>query len=489
MNLSFCPKEPDKAYVSNYLWLPKSQVRAGPVRRALEFTVWSETQKAQVLLRLWDESHNHIICPREFLPTNAYPNYDFPFVDLRPEFQRVEFEDLVVPRDEQQERAWQAFARNDNGILNLACGKGKTKLAVKKIAQRSTPTLVVVPDSQILQQWQEAIYGDETKGIPAGLEFEGELGLVQGPVFKWACPVTLALVTTLWRRILDGAIPEEMFRYYGQVIYDEVHRIGAPKFSETAKPFYGDRLGLTATTQREDGLDPIYRYHIGEPFYSDLTQELIPDIVFQQTPARIPYREAVRNGVVNISILRTFIALDRAASVFRYWHIRAALETGRKILALSHSKKQLRLLHACFPDSGIIVQETKNRKDVLRDNQLVFAIAKLGSEGIDDDRLDTVMWLTPLRSENALQQSMGRAQRRREGKKKAMFVVFEDWLCPPLKKLCQGLKSTLRRWSYPFTTMKPNNLPTDFPPEVVEAYEAQLRALRDEPDDGSRTDA
>lgn len=482
MELTFVPKEGDRAYVSNYLWLPKSRIRVGPVRRALEFTVWNESQREQILLRLWEESTNHIVCPREFLPATEYPKYDFPFVDLRPEFQRVEFEDLVVPRDEEQERAWQAFACHDNGILNLACGKGKTKLAVKKIAQRGVPTLVVVPDSGILQQWQEAIYGDEGKGIPAGLRFDGELGLIQGPVFKWASPVTLALVTTLWRRILDGAIPEEMFRYFGQVVYDEVHRIGAPKFSETAKPFYGDRLGLTATAEREDGLDPIYRYHIGEPFYSDLSQQLIPDIVFQQTPARIDYLRAKVNGTINVSILRSLIASDTTANIFRYWHIRTALEHGRKILCLSHSKKQLRLLQACFPESGLIVQETKNRKEVLRTNQLVFAIAKLGSEGVDDDRLDTLMWLTPFRSRNALQQSMGRIQRRRDGKKKPLMVVFEDWLAPPVKKLCQAVKTELRKWQYPFNTQKPNNLPPQFPPEVAELYQTKLNELR-EPDE------
>ena len=39
-------------------------------------------------------------------------------------------------------------------------------------------------------------------------------------------------------------------------------------FSLTAAPFYGDRIGLTATVKEKMALDPIYRYHIGEPFYS-----------------------------------------------------------------------------------------------------------------------------------------------------------------------------------------------------------------------------
>jgi superfamily II DNA or RNA helicase len=467
MELSFAVKEPDKAYVSHSLWLPKSQVRAGPVQRALEFIIQSE--QGQIMMRLWKESANHIICPREFLPESEYLKYDFPFVNLRPEFNKVVFKDNVVPRNEEQLKAWEALAANNNGILNLGCGKGKTVLANKKIAQMQVPALIVVPDKGILQQWEDA--------VGKFIEFDGEMGLIQGNVFRWAHPITIALVTTLWKRIEAGLIPEEMFRYFGLIIYDEVHRIGAPKFSLTASPFYGDRIGLTATSQREDGLDPIFKYHIGDVFYSDLSQQLVPDIAFQQTPANINWRAAEVNGATNISVLRTILAHDKVANVFRYWHLKAALEHGRKILALSHSKHQLRLLHAMFPGSGLIVQETKDRMNVLRNHQLVFAIAKLGSEGVDDDRLDTLFLLTPFRSKNALQQCMGRIQRLCEGKKKPLMVYFEDWMATPIKKLCSAVKTELRKWGYNFSVLKPNNLPTELPPEADAAYEAMFSQL------------
>lgn len=475
MELSFVPKEPGKAYVSNSLWLPKDKIRSGPVQRALEFIVQNE--QGQLLMRMWSETSRHIICPREFIPSSEYPKYDFPFIDLRPEFSRVSFNDCVVPRNEEQEKAWAALRANDNGILNLGCGKGKTKLSLKKIAQRGVPTLVIVPDTGILDQWKMAVHGDATKGISKGLEFDGELGLIQGPVFKWAHPVTLALVTSLWQRIEKGLVPEEMFRYFGLIVYDEVHRIGAPKFSITATPFYGDRIGLTATAQREDGLDPIFRYHIGDPFYTDLSQQLVPDIVFQQTPANIDWRAAEVNGATNISILRSLISHDRVANTFRYWHIKAALDCGRKVLALSHSKDQLKLMHAMFPGSGLIIQETKNRMDVLRNSQVCFAIAKLGSEGVDDDRLDTLFWLTPQRSKNALQQSMGRIQRIRDGKAKPLMVTFEEWLMPPTKKLCGAVKTELKKWGFVFSTLKPNNLPTTLPADIQALYDTKYAEL------------
>ena len=482
MNLTFVPKEPGMAYIADRLWLPKQKVhgdglvREGPVKRALEFIVGGP--EGQVLLQMWDETSSHIICPREFLPPSEYLKYRFPFVDLRPEFQRVQFEDRVTPRSEEQLNAWHSLAVNDNGILNLGCGKGKTILGVKKIAQRGVPTLIVVPDGGILEQWKNALLGDKERGIPARIGFEGELGIIQGPQFNWAKPITLALVTTLWKRIQEGAIPEEMFRFFGQVIYDEVHQIGAPKFSLTASCFFGDRIGLTATVAREDGLDPVYRYHIGEPFYSDVKQDLIPEIFFQKTPVTVDWESCLINDQTNISLLRTMIGRDLTGNTFRYWCIKGALERGRKILALSHSKDQLKLLHALFPGSGLITQDTKQdeRLGELRNNQLCFAISRLGSQGVDDDNLDALFCLTPFKSKINLQQSMGRIQRERAGKKNPIMVIFEDWYVPPLKRMCTAMRSILKSWNFTFSPVQPSRTPP-LPAGVLAAYNAAFAKL------------
>lgn len=486
MKLLIPVKEPDKAYVSNQLWLPKEGnvlggVRTGPIQRALEFTVGSRANEQGEMqsysISMWNETRNHIVCPREFLPPTEYPKYRFPFVDLRPQFGRAEFEDLVVPRTEEQVAAWRALAMNDNGILNLACGKGKTKLSLKKIAQKSLPTLVIVPDGGMLEQWKQSIYGSDR--TPPGLRFNGELGIVQGTTFDWKRPLTLALVTTLALKIRDGKIPEEFFRYFGLIVYDEVHQIGAPVFSQTAWPFYGDRIGLTATVQREDGLDPIYRYHIGEPFYTDLKQDLIPLVYFQKTPATLDSELAVRNGSVNVSVLRAALGISPWANNYRYWSIREALEQGRKILCLSHSKNQLRLFHAMFPGSGLIISETDrtDRLNVLRSNQLVFAIARLGTTGVDDDRLDTLFWLTPFRSTNALQQSFGRIQRPLPGKLQPVVTIFEDSQVSTLKNMCTKLKSTLKQWQFPYQMFQPSRFPRELPADIRSLYDRCLEGL------------
>lgn len=479
-------KERDKAYVSNQLWLPLEGnvlggVRVGPIQKALEFTV-GVREGSPYTVKMWEMTSNHIVVPREFLPPSEYPKYKFPFVDLRPEFGKAEFEDLVVPRTEEQVAAWRALAINDNGILNLACGKGKTKLSLKKIAQKGVPTLVIVPDGGMLEQWKQSIYGSDR--TPPGLRVNGELGIVQGTTFDWKRPIVLALVTTLALKIRDGKIPEEFFRYFGLIVYDEVHQIGAPVFSQTAWPFYGDRIGLTATVSREDGLDPIYRYHIGDPFYTDLKQELIPTIYFQKTPINLDQDATVRNGSVNISLLRAALGVSEWANNYRYWAIKDALDQGRKILCLSHSKNQLRILHAMFPGSGLIVSNTDRaeRLNVLRDNQLVFAISKLGTTGVDDDRLDCLFWLTPFRSTNSLQQSLGRIQRSLPGKKQPMVFIFDDSQVSALKNMCIKLKSTLKQWKFPFEVLQPSRLPRGLTPELKQIHNDVLAHLPSKPE-------
>lgn len=248
--------------------------------------------------------------------------------------------------------------------------------------------------------------------------------------------------------------------------------MGAPKFSLSARPFVGDKLGLTATVEREDGLDPIFLYHIGEPFYSDLGQELVPRIYFQQTPVVLDYEKARVGDIINVSLLRTQLGRDFTGNVYRFHQVKEAADAGRKVLCLSHSVDQLKLFHAMFPGSGLIIGDTPQdqRMQILRDSRVCFAIASLGATGIDDSSLDTLFWFTPFRSKNTLQQSMGRIQRTKPGKKQPVMVVFEDWTTPTLRKLCMSLKSTLKKWKYKAETCSPTDSPKELPMDAHQNY-------------------
>jgi superfamily II DNA or RNA helicase len=443
-------RESDKAYVSDMLWLPKKKVAETAVKEALQF--WAVEKGSPVLQKLWDETNSHIICPREFLAPESYQLYPFPFVDLTPsKFSKTNMWFKGELRGNQID-AYDAFSRARSGVLNLAPGKGKTVLALKKAADIGCPTLIVVHTSYLYEQWRERI------AQFLELPYKKQVGRIQGPDFDWHQPIAIAMIHTLSNRVDKGDIPPEFTKHFGMVIFDEVHHLSAPEFVKSAPLIRGLRYGLTATANRLDGMEFIYRYHIGNIFYTDLRQDLIPRVYFQLTPIVID-RDSPEvldvSGQINIPKLRSHVGRMEAANKFRAHCIREALSTGRKILALSHSKMQLRLLHEMFPNSGLIIQETPQatRTEIVQKSRVCFAIAQLGAEGLDDEDLDTLFVLTPFSSPNDLQQFVGRIQREKEGKRTPVVSIFDDVHIKEFHGLCHKLKRTFREWKMPIEVL------------------------------------
>jgi superfamily II DNA or RNA helicase len=439
-------RDPDKAYVSNMLWLPKAMVAEKAIKEGLQY--WDVEGNVSVMRRLWEETQHHLICPREYIKISQYPQFPFPFVDLTPKkFPEAKFNVVHEPRDDTQSRAYEALKNSSGGILNLACGKGKTFLALKHASDLGCPLLVVVHNSYLLNQWID-------EAIPKHVILPGEekVGLVQGQHFDWKRPITVAMIQTLASRIEDGRLPPEFSQYFGMVVYDEVHHLSAPVFATTAPAISGLRYGLTATERRLDGYDFIYKYHIGDIFHTDLVQKILPRIYFQYTPVYVDLKKADIydiKGDLNIPMLRSWVGDMPEANAFRAKCIQEALNhNDRKILCVSHSKNQLINLHKMFPGAGLIVEETppKERASIVRNSKVTFAIAKLGFEGLDDDTLDTVFILLPFKSPNDLQQVMGRIQREKEGKNTPNLIIFDDVRIKQFHGMCSAMKSHLNEW-------------------------------------------
>ena len=210
---TFLRRDPDKAYRDTQLWIPKKYVNQLTVKKSLEVSLARDNEK----LILWDETDSHIITPREYLSDVSERDLPFRIVDRQPDFKKVKFTDLMVLRDRSQRMAWQAFSQAKCGVLNLACGKGKTALGCKKIAQSGKPALVVVNQGSLMDQWEQEIE-----------KFLGkvDVGRVQQSTFDWEKPIVIAMIHTLALRAADW--PLEFRKYYGTIIFDEIHHLSAP---------------------------------------------------------------------------------------------------------------------------------------------------------------------------------------------------------------------------------------------------------------------
>ncbi len=444
-------RDPDKAYVSDTLWLPRALIPENAFKEALQYY---DVENGQAVTRkLWSETKHHLICPREFLKPEQYPQFSFPFVDIAPKrFPKANIWVKYEPRNEEQQRAWEALKVADGGILNLACGKGKTFLALKKIEQLGCPALIVVHNGFLLNQWL-------SEALPkfAELPLQEKVGIIQGPDFDWQRPIVIAMIHTLAARVEEGKIPPGFREHFGVVVYDEVHHLSAPLFVQTATAITGLRFGLTATDKRLDGMDFIYKAHLGPVFYSDLVQTLIPRIYFQQTPiwTDLDTNEEVKDkrGEMHLGKLRSFVGADDVSNDFRAYCIKEALDQGRKILCVSQSKIQLRKLHERFPGSSLIISETpmEERARLVKKSRVCFAIDELGTEGLDDDDLDTIFVLFPMGSKNAppndLQQLMGRGQREKDGRNAPVLIIFDDVAIGPFHGQCHLMRKQLKEWN------------------------------------------
>jgi len=478
-------RDPNKAYVSNMLWLPKRFVSAASVKAALQYysngsiyrcencgrcqsTSEKKPSKCEycsgkaitkdvvtVLEPLWEETSEHLIVPREFLPSENYTQFRFPFVDTTPrKFPKSTIlTSIKLDPKKNQPEAFEAFRKAQNGVLNLAPGKGKTVLALKKLESLACPGLIVVHNTYLMEQWKERIA--TFVQFPVGQS----LGIIQGPEFDWKRPLVLAMIHTLAARAVAGEIPAEFSSHFGAVFFDEVHHLSAPTFVATAPLIHGHRYGLTATDRRTDGLEYIYQYHIGKVFYSDMRSEVVPRVYFQQTPAKVDLTsEDVVDitGQVHIGKLRGALAKDSSILLFRRECLQEALDEGRKVLAVGHSKELLCSLSENFMGSGLIIQDTPQdaRTAIVQNSRITFAINQLGVEGLDDDFIDALFFLTPFKNENDLIQAFGRVQRHYHGKKIPVVVIFDDIWVPPLHALCDKLRKVLVEKNIKYQTLQ-----------------------------------
>jgi superfamily II DNA or RNA helicase len=456
---NFVRRDPDKGYYGRQLWLPKKHVNTKSIKSGLEFPVMDD--QGLSYLQLWFEDGDHLIVPREFIRRSEYSGLPFPLISVIPNSNpRVEFEskitlDFVQPEETTQRDAFAAMCASHGGILNLSCGKGKTIIALHHIAHRKVPALIVVNNTTLVNQWRSR--------IQEFLETPGGIGVMQGPPRTWEWEgrsICVAMIHSLALRADE--MPMDIDRYFGGIYFDEVHHLSAPLFSRTAPLFFGQRHGLTATTNREDGLEMVYQYHVGPVYHRNLAQDMTPRIYFQQCPVTINYNDpAVReevydkSGRLSIPKLRNYLGCMPENNHFIATQLRKALLTGRKILALSHSVQQLRNLNEMFEDSGLCTgrERPEARIETLRTKQLSFGTLQLVKEALDENTLDTLFFLTPFGSSeveeggfNTLQQGMGRIQRYREGKKTPVVVVLDHIYVQKMHRMCGNLKRQMKNW-------------------------------------------
>ena len=138
--------------------------------------------------------------------------------------------------------AWGSRPARPGGVIEAACGFGKTQLALKLACGVSTNVLILVNSNALLEQWKERIEKNTEARCFHWNSLHGSTG-------RFTIATIQYVSQRCWRERW------ELGAAHGMLIVDECHRLPAHTFAPTVAALPCKiRLGLTATPRRSDGL-------------------------------------------------------------------------------------------------------------------------------------------------------------------------------------------------------------------------------------------
>jgi len=311
------------------------------------------------------------------------------------------------------------IVEKDNGIIRLDTGFGKTIVALKVAELLQTKTLIIVPRSDLLEQ-----FSDET------IKYFG----FRPDRYGGATSIIVETIQTLQRKVKKNLLKHDEF---GCVIVDECHLSVPAKSRSVIMSFAPKYLyGMTATPRREDGQGKAIEFLYG------------PIVVDQNMERKSPTVEIVQNGDrIDIAEYHEMIDLqtkDDGRNNLILKHLEIEITSGRKILVLAkrieHWEKLKELLGSIVqPDvqKGLYgvsgSDKGRKRRDLyegLRKGEIPFSVLfgtfSLLSTGFDLPSLDTLLIAGDLKSSILTQQSAGRILRLFEGKQSPKIIDIVD---------------------------------------------------------------
>lgn len=168
--------------------------------------------------RSLEETANEVIVPRGFVGKlirfSRENNIDYNFIDERKKHKAIAFAFNAELREHQQ-LVTENIAKKDFGVIVAPPGSGKTIVALKIIAGKQQPALIVVHRKQLVEQWIERI--ETFLKIPK--HEIGKIGQGKNNIGK---QITIATLQSLSKE-LDKS--ENAMNAFGTIIIDECHHI------------------------------------------------------------------------------------------------------------------------------------------------------------------------------------------------------------------------------------------------------------------------
>jgi len=447
----------DKAIVSGWAAIPQELLPPATIKSLawqLSIPVNRGGGEAPLVLRCWQLKNGIFYIPRMFFLRHAKHT---PYEIQVSYGQRRNFQLKFEPRSQEQVDAVAIIETlykepsSLGGIIQAPPGFGKTVVACAAIGKINTTALIVVHKQFLVDQWRQRIQ----EFLP-----NARVGIVQQDRCEFGNNYDIAIAMVQSLTVSDRVYPHQLFDWAGIVIFDEVHRIGAPVFSKAAPLFSAKlRLGLSATPRRSDGADDLLYWHIGPIVYTAKVKELKPIIRYVNTGVSLPRDIKAKTRLYTKAIITTILAKHKKRNeLIKNW-IKLAVERDRKCLVLSERLEQLDTLANMLKQEGVndydfyVGGRSKEELRKAARARVILATYQMAKEGLDISDLDVLFFATPMSGRVSVRQSIGRILRQLEGKKQPVVVDFVDNI-PLLKEMWKARDYFYRRLGYEILTGK-----------------------------------
>jgi superfamily II DNA or RNA helicase len=345
----------------------------------------------------------------------------------------------------EQDTAVSNLLRHDIGVLAATTAFGKTVVAARLIAERSTNTLVLVHRRQLLDQWVARLRTfldiDSTK-----------IGVIQGGKRKPSGLIDIGLMQSLVRKgDVDDVVAE-----YGHIVVDECHHLSAVGFEAIARAAKARHvLGLSATVTRKDGHHPIIFMQCGAVRHrvdarkQAAARPFTHNVVFRHTEFRLARSAADQKP--SIQDLYAGVAQDSDRNDMIFNDVLASLEAGRSPVVITERKEHLQTLadrlarfakNVVVLRGGLGARQSRAALDMLAnipqdEERVLVATGRYLGEGFDDARLDTLFLTMPISWRGTLAQYAGRLHRLHHAKREVRIYDYVDVNEPMLANMAR----------------------------------------------------
>jgi superfamily II DNA or RNA helicase len=296
-----------------------------------------------------------------------------------------------------------------------------TVIAIYLASLLKLKTLIVVHKEFLQDQWIERIkaFTNATVGIIRQKKVEINNDIVVGMAHSISCI----------------EYEDDIFKDFGLVIYDEVHHLGSKMFSKCLLKTSAEyTVGLSATPERQDGMMKVVNWCIGDILYKMKKvynyRVFVKRIFFSSTNPYYKEKKRWIKGAIrpdhNSMIEIITNTPSRTRLIIKMIDMLKCIGGGRKILILSSRVEHLQTIKKGVDkyiksaneehiyNTYFYMGSTKKgeRKLAEKDGDIIFATMQLAEEGLDIDKLNTIILTNPIKMEKSINQSIGRILRK-----------------------------------------------------------------------------